>query len=134
MPYHFEFDSTNGILRGCIEGRVTDDDLRKYYRDAEEYVKRTDPSAGITDLSRVTSFEVSSDTIGELANRQPAMPDPTRPRVIIAAATHVFGMARMFGLRGERTRPKHHVVQTQREALEFLGVSGEPPFSPLERI
>ena len=134
MPYHFDFDSTNGILRGRLEGRVTDDDLRKYYRDAEEYVKRTDPRAGITDLSGVTSFEVSSDTIGELANRKPAMPDPTRPRVIIAAATHVFGMARMFGLRGERTRPNNHVVQTEREALEILGVGSEPQFGPLERI
>jgi hypothetical protein len=131
VPYQFEFDETNRILRCRFDGRVTDEDLKESYRLAAEYMAQTDPRAAITDLSAVTSFEVSPETIRELAKSAP-LPDPNRPRCIVAPSSNVFGMARMFEIEGEVTRPNLHVVRTLEEAWAILGVQGLT-FEPLIR-
>lgn len=130
MPYHFEFDSANRILRGRPEGTLTDEDLKEFYRMAEEYTELTNPRAAVTDMTSVTSMEVSPQTIRELANLPPAVADPSRPRCIIAASPQIFGMARMFELLGQDTRPNLHVVRTEKEAWAILGIS-EPEFEPI---
>lgn len=132
MPYHFEFDSTNRILRGQLDGRVTDEALKEFYRLAAEYVARTDPRAAVADLSAVTSFEVSPQTIRELALSAPALRDPSRLRCVVAPSPKIFGMARMFGIEGEVTRPNLHVVRTLEEAWAILGVH-VPQFESLPR-
>ena len=132
MPYHFEFDETNRILRCRFDGRVNDEALKEFYRLAAEYVAQTDPRAAIIDLSAVTSFEVSPETIRELAKSAPAMPDPSRPRCIVAPSPQIFGLARMFEIEGEVTRPNLHVVHTLEEAWAILGVQGFQ-FKPLLR-
>jgi hypothetical protein len=133
MPYHFEFDSINRVLRGRVAGRVTDGDLTDFYRSAAEHVALVDPIAGIVDLSAVTSFEVSPQTIRRLAKSEPAMPEPSRLRVIVAISSHVFGMARMFEFEGEATRPNLHVVRTVDEAWAILGIH-EPRFEPMPAL
>ncbi len=105
MPYQFDFDSTNRILRGRLDGCITDQVLKEYYRAAARYAAETDPLGGVTDFSAVTAFEVSAETIRELARSMPAMPDPHRVRVIVAPLDLVFGMARLFQFEGQETRP-----------------------------
>jgi len=131
MPYYFEFDSADRILRCQFEGKITDADLKEYYRAVGKYVKLTNACAGVLDMSAVTSLEVSPDTIRELANLPPALSDSSRPRCIIASSPKIFGMARMFELQGQHTRPNLHVVRTQKEAWAILGVSN-PEFEPIE--
>jgi hypothetical protein len=131
MSYYFEFDSANRILRCQLEGKITDEVLKEYYRAAGKYYALTDPRATILDMSSVTSLEVSPQTIRELANLPPAITDASRPRCIIAASPQVFGLARMFELQGEVTRPNLHVVRTQKEAWAILGVS-KPKFEPIQ--
>ena len=130
MPYQFDFDSTNRILRGRLDGCVTDEVLQEYYRAAARYAAQFDPLRGITDFSAVTSFEVSAQTVRNLARSTPVMPDVSRVRVIIAPVDHVFGIARLFQIRGEDTRPHNHVVRTLTEAWAVLGVH-DPKFEPL---
>jgi hypothetical protein len=131
MPYHFEFDSTNRILRCRFEGQITDEDLKAYYRLLQQYDAQIAPLAGILDMSEVTRFGVSTQTIRELADLPPAMADASRPRCVVATSPEIFGMARMFELHGESTRPNLHVVRTQNEALAILAVR-EPKFEPIE--
>ncbi|MGB8540142.1 MAG: hypothetical protein WCD49_00765 [Candidatus Acidiferrales bacterium] len=131
MSYHFGFDSANRILLARFEGKVTDADLKEYYRMAERYVMATNPSAGVLDMSAVSSLEVSPQTIRELASLPPAFSDPHQPRCIIAPSPKIFGMARMFELQGQHTRPNLHVVRTAKEAWAILGVS-KPKFELLE--
>jgi hypothetical protein len=131
MPYHFEFDSANVLLRGRFVGKITDEVLRECYRALGKYFALTDPRASVLDMSLVTSLEVSPQTIRELANLPPAVADPSRPRCIIAASAKVFGMARMFELLGQESRPNLHVVRTEREAWAILGVS-KPRFEPVQ--
>jgi len=131
MPYHFEFDSANRVLRGQLVGKITDEVLREFYRISEKYIALTNPRSTVTDMSSVTSLEVSAQTIRDLANLPPALADPSRPRCIIAASAQAFGMARMFELQGQETRPNLHVVRTQKEAWAILGVS-KPKFEPVQ--
>jgi hypothetical protein len=130
MPYYFEFDPKNRILRGRFEGPLTDELLKEYYGVAGGYFKRTGARAGITDLSAVNSFEVSPQTIRELASAPPAILDREFPRFIVAPSPPIFGMARMFELGGQDTRPNLHVVRTMKEVCVILGVT-DPKFELL---
>lgn len=131
MPYQFDFDATNKIARCRVTGRVTDDELKECYEKIADFMALTDPRAAIMDTSQVTAFEVSRDVILQLASRIPALPHPERIRVIVAPNPLIFGMSRMFGMEGERTRPNFHVVRTQQEASAILGV-WEPKFEPYQ--
>ena len=87
---------------------------------------------GIVDFSSVTEFSLSSDLIIQLARQEPCMPDgTTRPRVIVAPKAHIFGLARMFQILVENTRPAQSVVRTMDEALAELDVQS-PRFEPLQ--
>jgi len=133
MPYTFDFDLTNGILRCRLNGRVTDEVLREYFRIGAQHAIRTHPIAGVVDLSEVTSFEVSTQVIEKLARSTPVLPDPNLRRVIIARSPEVYGMMRMFEIEGEPTRPGIHVVHTEQEAWAILSVQ-KPHFHSLDTM
>jgi hypothetical protein len=130
VPYYFEFDPVNRILRGRFEGPVTDELLKEYYGVAGGYFERTGARAGITDLSAVTSLEVSPQTIRDLASAPPVIQDRDLPRFVVAASPGIFGMARMFELAGQDTRPNLHVVRTMKEVCVILGIT-DPMFEPI---
>jgi hypothetical protein len=130
MPYRFEFDFANNIFHCHFEGRMGDHELKEYYRAIAEHAARVSPRATVADFSAIGVFDVSPDTIRELAKLPPAIPHPERPRVIVAPHPQIFGMARMFELLGEVTRPNLHVVRTHAEAWAILGIR-EPRFEPL---
>jgi hypothetical protein len=132
MGFRFEFDPVDRILLLRLEGRLTDELLAECYEAVRRYSTATDALAGIWDLSSVTEFAVSSEFIRHLADQEPAMPDATRrPRIICVAGTIGFGLARMFQLMGEPTRPLLKVVHNLDEALTTLGIQS-PRFEPLE--
>jgi hypothetical protein len=122
MPYRFDFDSTNQILRGRIEGRVTDKELKAFYLHACELAKTTNPRAAIADFSAVTSLNFGPQTLLDLAKFPPVLPDPNQPRVILAPSEEVFGSARIFQYNIEQTRRNVHVVHKLGEACAILGV------------
>jgi hypothetical protein len=130
MPYTFDFDPTNGILRCRLNGRVTDTVLKDFFRIGSGYAISVHPSAGVVDLSGVTSFEVSSETIQELAQSTPVPQNPNLRRVVIASSRQIYGMMRMFEIQGEEMRPDLHVVRTEREAWAILAVR-KPRFEPI---
>lgn len=132
MAFSFEFDPANKILLARFEGQLTAELLAEFYRAVRERSTATDASAGIMDLSSVTEYSVSSAFVRQLAKQEPAMPNATtRPRIIVAPATVGFGLARMFQIMGEQTRPLLSVVHTLDEAFTALRVQS-PHFEPLE--
>jgi len=133
VAYQFDFDPVGRIARGRMEGRITDKEFQDYYREAREFAALLQPRAGILDLSQVTSFDVSCHVISVLAEKPPLLPDRSWLNVVIAPSPAVFGVARMFQLRGEETRPNLHVVHTHAEAWEILGVEKEPQFAPVTK-
>jgi hypothetical protein len=130
MPYSFDFDSKNDILRCRLHGRVTDETLKEFFRTGAEYAVRTHPSVGVVDLSEVTSFEASAEAIEEVARSKPVLRAPNLRRIIIAPSPEVYGMMRMFEIHGEETRPNLLVVRAERDAWATLAVLS-PRFEPL---
>jgi len=133
LPYTFDFDLRNRILRCRLSGRVTDEVLKDFFRLGAQHAIRTRPSAGVVDLSEVTSFDVTAQVIEKLAKSTPVSPDPNLRRVVIAPSPETYGMMRMFEIEGEGTRPGIHVVHTEREAWAILSVE-EPRFYPLDML
>jgi hypothetical protein len=131
MAYLFEFDSANRVLRVRFSGQVRDDDLLSYYRMAALMVGALDPLSLITDLSAVSSFQATPEMIRTLANYPPALPQPSRPCVIIASSDDTYGMARMFEIEGEATRPNLNLVRTVEEAWAIIGIQN-PQFKPVQ--
>jgi hypothetical protein len=133
MSYRFEFATKDRILRCSLDGRVTDESILEYYDRVGKYVERTNPRAGIIDLSNVTSFDVSPETIRSMARSLPAMADVNLPRFIVAPTAHIFGIARMFQTLGEDSRAGLQVLRTLAEAYAALEVT-DPQFEALEQI
>jgi hypothetical protein len=123
MPYHFDFDLSNRIIRCSFDGLITDDYLKEFYRNASKYGALNPAYIGVLDTSAVAVVHITAQTIRELAMQPPAFPDPAVPRVIIAGLPEMFGLARMFDLHGSDTRPNLHVVRTEREAMAILGIT-----------
>jgi hypothetical protein len=131
MSYNFDFDSTNRILRCRFEGRVTDEELTNYLLTVWRYDALTGPRGGITDLSAVTSFEITRERLRTLASWSPVVPPLGRPRVVLATSDYIFEMARFFAVEAEITRPKLHAVRTWNEAGAILSVQ-EFHFEPIQ--
>ncbi len=115
-----------------MEQRITEAEFNEYISESGFYRARLQSRAGVLDLTQVTSFEVSSQTISTLAERAFAFSDPNWLRIVIAPTPPLFGLARMFQLRGAELRPNLHVVHTTAEAWALLSLEKEPKFGPLE--
>lgn len=122
MPFDFSFDSTNQILGCSFTGRVLDDDFERMSLSTARYIALTRPRAGLSDTTDVTSWEVTPETLRNLAARPPGVPPLDRHRVVVAPYAGVFEMLRVFAHEAEITRPKLHVVRTMDEACAILGV------------
>jgi hypothetical protein len=129
MAFAIDFDARNSILRLTLEGRLTDAVLLDAYATVTKYVAAHSPCRGITDFSGVTKLEVSSNVVRQLADTAPAIPT-VHTRVIVAPEAHVYGMARMFQILGESTRPNLHIVRSMDEAYRLLQVES-PEFGPV---
>jgi hypothetical protein len=132
MSFRFEFDSKQKILLIRFEGRATDEMIENYYRVVGPKVVATLEFRGsIVDFTDVTSMELTPKLVRVLAWSSPLDTQVERPRVIVAPTANAFGLARMFALHGEETRPSLHVVRTMQEAYALLGVVN-CEFKPLE--
>ena len=124
-----DFDAKNNILRGTLEGPMTGVMLLDLYAEGMRYAASHPPCRGILDFSRVTDFEVSSEAIRQVAAAPPAFPSGYM-RVLVIPQIFIFGLARMFQILGEKTRPELQVVRTMDEAFHLLGVEF-PDFRPV---
>jgi hypothetical protein len=132
MAFVFHFDPVHQILRSTFARKVIYEDLLNHQRMGLLLVTTLDPRSAIIDLSASDHFEVTADGMRTLAKLPPAMPKIERPRVVIAPSDHTFGMARIFAVEGEVTRPNLHVVRSTRQAWAILGVKmEEAKFGPI---
>ena len=130
MSYCFDFNSRYGILRCRFEGDISDDVLKQCYKLASEYAALTSPNVGIVDFSSVAVFNVSAQTVRDLAYSTPAIAGHL-PRFIVVP-DHIYGLARMFQQCGDETRSRLYVVHSVAEAYAFLGIQ-EADFQPLKK-
>jgi hypothetical protein len=132
MEFRFEIDRGNKILLVRVEGRLTDELLAEIYQRVRTHTRAIDIRAGIVDFSSVSDWALSSSFLRELAKQEPAMADSAQRRLILVAPAAVgFGLARMFQMLGESTRPLLEVVRTLEDAVAAL-VAESAQFEPFE--
>jgi len=127
-----DFDAKNAILRVTVDGRLTDEGLSDCNSIVAEYYSSHPPCRAIVDFSKVTKFEVSSDIIRRLALGLPAIP-AGNTRILVTPTDVVFGMARMFQILSEKSRPDLHVVRTLEKAYTLLQAES-PEFTPVPPV
>jgi hypothetical protein len=128
MGFVLDFDARNNILRVTIKDRFTDEIMRDIYAAITKYVA-SHRCRGIVDFSKVTTFEASNDAIRTLAESDPAFPAGC-VRIFVCPEDLIYGMARMFQILGEKTRPDLHVARTLDEAYHWLKADA-PEFGPV---
>ena len=131
MAYRFELDANNQVLLFTFSGSVSEQRIDQFYREAGAQLERIRPRAAIFDFTGVTSFDVSSKAVRNLADSPPLVAETRCPRVVVAPAAHIFAMSRMFQSLGERSRPSFRVVRSMAEALALIGLD-HPDFNALE--
>jgi len=119
VPYHFEFDSEHRILLTVLEGEIEGSEIDIINKAMRVQIKRMQPAAGISDLTRVTRFNVPGHVMRAAAQEPPPFPEDV-PRFIVAASDVVYGMNRIYQTVADR--PKLKVVRKLDEALAELGV------------
>ncbi len=129
--YGFEFDQANKILLLRFDGQLTEILYVEAYAAAQRHWAATDAQMGIIDFSPVTDIALTNEFLRQLAISEPIGDATKQPRVVVAPSDLQFGLARMFQIMGERTRPLLHVVRTMNEAFATLGVQS-PHFDPLQ--
>lgn len=130
MPYHFEFDRKNRILLVVVTGAYDDELQLGINARIRAWATELKVTAGIGDLSAITSCTVSSAAVQVAAKESPPYEGQT-PRYLVAPGDHVYGMSRMYQIVGDDSRAALHIVRTRAEALEALGAP-EAVFERLE--
>jgi len=129
MGFVLEYDSSHNILRVTVDGTVTDASVPEFYNAVKAYVATHPTCSGILDVTAVKMFDVSTSAIRQLAERQPAFAGGPFT-VFVASRDYVYGLARMFQMLGEHSRPNLRVVRTLDEAYRLLGLE-TPKFGPV---
>ncbi|MGB8011212.1 MAG: hypothetical protein WCF68_06345 [Terriglobales bacterium] len=128
MGFVMEYSPENDLLRITLDGQLTDVMAATCYAAMSEFMS-SHRCRCIVDFSGVTKFELSSHAIRDVATTSPKFPT-TCVRVFVATTDVVYGMARMFQMLGEETRPNLHVVRTLDQAYHLLRVES-PEFHPV---
>jgi hypothetical protein len=124
MDLVVDLDLAHRVLRITVTGTLTNESLTEVYRTVKRLAARGGPYNGaILDLTQVVHFPVSSDTIRNLASTGPAVPGGG-PRIMVARAPALYGLARMFELYRDSMGGKlQTVVKSLDEAYDLLKVT-----------
>jgi hypothetical protein len=131
MPITYEIDHKRRLVDAKADGLMSDEDVFAYQR---EVWSRGDLAGygEIVDMSAVEHVALPSidriRELAELAARSDA-DNPGSKLAIIAPRDFAFGLGRMYetyrDLQAGSTKPVG-VFRTRREALDYLGVEGDP--------
>ena len=130
MPYRFDFDPVNQILRCQISGEVNDQTVTDCYAAVSEFAQQVPHRMALLEFVAITSFEVSTAALAILAATPPAIPDLEEPRFVVAPSDLIYGKCRTFEMLGEYTRPNLHIVRSVDEAYAYFDVRN-PQFEPI---
>jgi len=129
VPHHFEFDSEHKILLIVMEGDIDGAEIQAIDSEMRRQIVKMQPTAGISDLTGVGTFNVPGEVMRSAA-LQPAPFPPETPRFIVAPTDLLFGMSRMYELVADRPAGQLQVVRRREEALAAIGVR-DPKFKIL---
>lgn len=124
MPFSFAFDCANKVLLAKLEGRITDEVMLEFYGAAKRLVASAPNFRGtIVDFSPVAAFDVSPETMREVAWSPPIDPEPSRPVVAVAPGAQAHDVMWILAAEGHETRPNFHLVKSMEHAYAIVGIT-----------
>jgi hypothetical protein len=129
MAQRLEIDDANKLVRLSLEGVETDQDLLAAQDALRSCWEHCGPWNCIVDSTGVTDIPFLSETVRTVAYRPPVVSVDCL-LVIVAPTEAEFGLARMFELLSQDTRPNVRVVHSMEEALDMVEVKS-PNFLPI---
>jgi len=119
MGVQFTIDVHQKLVVSTYCGEINDADLFDVASLIASHPDFDPMFSEIVDFSGVTGGTVSSAAVERKA-RQQSIFSTTSRHVAIAPQAHLFGLARMFAVYAEQTKPNIMVVRTMNEARQFL--------------
>ena len=120
QDFYLEYDADHRVLAVRVTGAFDDAVMRRVYDAVADAMSRRDVRASLLDLSAASDFNLSADAVRGMSKLAPLLPDPL-PKYIVAAADHMFGMARMFQITSSG-RDALQIVRTPQEVYAALGL------------
>lgn len=121
MPTRFELDRSQRIVHSRAWDRLTDAEMLDHQAGIAKLFQNGTLDATwaqIFDFGAVTEVSVSTDIVVRLSNENPWPVECVR--VIITPGTLLFGLSRMFQLRGNSKTQNVHVIRNAAEAPATL--------------
>jgi len=131
MGFRFEFDPANKILITRIEGELTDDLIREVDAGMRKRLLQQVPRVHVVECSSVVRFSMSSESVHQLARREPALQGNSCRRFFVMPSTVGFGIARMFQIAGEPYYDSMMILRSLDEVFSTLAIE-QTHFEPLE--
>jgi len=128
--FQLEVDAQNKLIRLIAKHEVSDQFLMEGIAALEKYGAQYDSCNCIVDYNGATDITVSTRCLKQLACTRPAVPMHCLT-VHVAARDVMYGLARMFQVLSNETRPNLRVVRNMNEALDLIGVKS-PTFVPID--
>jgi hypothetical protein len=101
---------------------VTDDGFLTGFATVKDFVSQRGPHHGITDFSKVESFELTNELLSELGSIAPAFPTPMR-RLVVASTPAAYVCTRIVQELRSGSSAKTEVATTIDEAYAMLGTN-----------
>ena len=120
MSTRLSIDTKDRMVYSSYYGDMTTTDLVQHIAAIRKHPDFNPDFDELIDATGVTSFDVSSDDVRELASHDSPFHADAK-RVLVAPQDLIFGLGRMFQTFGSEQRPHFVVVRTLDEAYRRLG-------------
>ena len=114
-------DVQRGIVYSSFEGTLNDHELVAHRDRIKDHPDFNPKFSEIVDFSRVTELKVTVGFINAMA-KSSSIFSPTSKHAVIAPHDLTYGIARMYQMLAEDTRPNVAVVRSIAEARSFVGI------------
>ena len=121
MPARVEVDVKNRIVYSAFEGKISDSDLLAHGNVIKNHPDFNPEFSEIVDFSEVTELRVTVGFINSMA-KSGSLYSPGSKHAVIAPHDLSFGIARMYQMLAQDTRPNLAVVRSMAEARRFVGI------------
>lgn len=123
MPVKVEVDRSRKLVVTSYSGEVTDADVRQQVSEVHRLAPYDADYRAITDFTHAAQFNISTDQIKDVAERDSPLSEARR--VIVAPSDIAYGTLRMFQSLSSSTRPNIMVVRSLTEAYATLDIEPE---------
>ena len=121
MPITIKIDAALKLVISKFVGNTNEDEIEGLITTVSSSPGFDPAYAHIIDFSEVTSFNVSTSFLQDLAHRQPVF-SPGAWQIIVAPQQNIYGLSRMTQTLREPQLPNIAVVKTIQEAYRILKI------------